>query len=139
MGEYEQLLNNRQERAELTRQANTRLKIAVTAIGRVASEIIRLDEVPEHARLAAKHYAGSAIKFLVQEHLTTYMTGPTSMRGLGVDIGVGPYIVLETESGELYDVIRSQRTVNSTVPLPEREWFINRQGILANVTSSKFY
>lgn len=131
-----------QNRIEIIREANNRLGIVVDAIGKVVDEVTRLEEVPEHARLAAIHYGGTAIKTLVQEHLRTYLVDPTSVRGLGVDMGVGTLdsrVVLEVDSGELYDVGISERNTRPVQPLPDEEWFINRDGILGNVLSLKFY
>lgn len=136
----EQLRQFGQNRIEIIREANNRLRIVVDAIGKVVGEVIRPEEVPEHARLAAVHYAGTAIKTLVQEHLSTYLVGPTSVRGRGVDMGIlGSNAVLEIDSGELYDVGISERNTRPVQPLPDEEWFRNRDGILGQVLSLKFY
>ena len=136
----EQLRQFGQNRIEIIREANNRLGIVVDAIGKVVDEVIRPEEVPEHARLAAVNYAGAAIKTLVQEHLRTYLVDSTSVRGLGVDMGLLGSAVLEVDSGELYDVEISGRSIiRSVQPLPDKEWFRNRDGILRNVLSLKFY
>lgn len=137
------------EKGEIIRNANRRLAYSISAVGLTGELMVRairymsLDGV-DAARLEAE--IGQTIRHLVQDHLNTYMQGPTCIRGGGVAMGANASedlshigAVLDIDSGQLYDakVPREKRSV--TEPLPDMEWFRHWRGVIAATNTMKIY
>lgn len=132
----EQLRQSSAARAEMLRDVNQRLRVTVQPIAQLAREVLVLDDIPEHVRNVIEFRAGRSIKRIIQDHVDTYMT----FEGIrGVDIGVGPGIVLDVESRELFDVGRSDRSRYPARPLSDKAWLRHCEDILGCVTSLKSY
>lgn len=132
----EQLGQSGVARAEMLQDVNQRLRATVEPMAQLAREVLALNDIPEHIGEAIEFRAGRIIKRIIQGHVDTYMT----FEGIqGVDIGVGPGIVLDIEDRELFDVGRSERSRHPAKPLSDKAWLEYCEGILGCVTSLKFY
>ncbi len=132
------------ERTEMIREANHRLAYSMRAVGLSAELIIGMARVlPSINVLAIETEAGQSIRQLVQDHLTRYMQGPTSVRGRGLALGATAWGdqssiggVLDIDSGQLYDSLVPRVERVSTQPLPDEEWFRHWRGVLAAAAGS---
>lgn len=132
-------IGNSNNGTEKLQEANRMLTITVGAIGQIAEEVLRTEDLPEHIVSAVEFRAGRAIRTLVQNHMSTHLVGKTSVRGSGMDMGIHSEVVLDVDNGQLYNVSRSEREISPTQPLPDREWFRNWHGVLGQVTCLKYY
>ena len=119
---------------------NQRLTTAVRTLGLITEEVLRVEDLPEYTVLAVESRVGRAIRELIQTHLSTFLVDETSIRGAGVDIGVGrSNLVLDIDDGQLYNVSRSQRTMNHVAPRPDYEWVRSCKEIIGAVTCIRYY
>lgn len=138
----------RSERTVRIKEANRRLAHSIRAVGLSAELMIQLARsLPGVDVTTLEEESGRTIRYLVQDHLTLYMQGSTSVRGTGLAIGATAWgdrsgimdMVLDIDSGQLYDgrVPRARRA--STEPLPDEEWFRHWRGALCAATTTKAY
>ncbi|HVF69574.1 MAG TPA: hypothetical protein VNA13_03335 [Xanthomonadales bacterium] len=89
---------------------------------------------------ATEKRLGGGIRVLVQAHLRKHLQGETSIRGMGLVVGVSPDVVLDLDAGELYPTIEgTPGQVDRTTPLSDNDWFRYRQGVISEVTCLKYY
>ncbi len=138
------------ERTEMIREANQRLAHSIRAVGLTGELMLQIARsLPGIDLTALEAENGRTIKYLVQTHLTRYMQGPTSLRGMGGRLGAHAQgdtsdigAVLDVDSGQLllYESMGHERIGGTpTEPLPDEEWFRHWRGALAAATTVKAY
>ena len=123
------------------REAFRRLYASVSSIGVMVDDATKGRLLPEESVDWFEVRAGRAIRELIQDHLRTYMVGPSTIRGLGrMDLGCLGSVYLSMDGkDELYDVLRMERKIRHVEPLPDREWYRNWEGVVGAATTMKAY
>lgn len=139
-------IHNIGERTEIIREANQRLAHSIRAVGLCGELMLHVARsLPGIDITALEAENGRTIRYLVQNHLTIYMQGPTSVRGTSAMLGADAYgdrssvgAVLDIDSGQLLHHERMSWR-RATEPLPDEEWFRHWRGALYAATTMKAY
>lgn len=129
------------ESTAIITEANQSLTRSIRAVGLSTEFMIQLGNfLPEVDTSLLEVATGRTIRYLVQNHLTIYMQGPSSVRGMGARLGVNAHqdrssigAVLDIDRGQL---LRHEDWEVSVEPLPDEEWFRHWRGC---ALSSNYY